>query len=294
MKNFMARCGLTLLSICCFCFNAHADFPATVTLAGNLQSELGCPGDWQPECSATHLVKNGSQWSYTATLPPGTWEYKITLNDSWTESYGYNVSSDNAKFILQEQKIVTFFYDEISHQVTDTMFDAQPTAVTVVGSLQKALGCVDDWQAACAQSQLIFDEADAVWQQTFLVPAGSWQYKATLNNDWTENYGTNGKSGGDNINFSLAAPAIVKFYYSNKTHWVTNNVSSLIATVVGNFQQLLGCSSDWSPDCLRTWMQDVNGTGLYSFSTNVLPVGTYEAKVALNESWAESMVMAPV
>ncbi len=27
--------------------------PTSVTLVGDLQDELGCPGDWQPECAAT-------------------------------------------------------------------------------------------------------------------------------------------------------------------------------------------------------------------------------------------------
>src|SRR3546814_16344516 len=30
--------------------------PQAVTVAGSLQSELGCPGDWQPDCAASGLV----------------------------------------------------------------------------------------------------------------------------------------------------------------------------------------------------------------------------------------------
>ena len=33
----------------------HTPVPQAVTLVGSLQEELGCPGDWQPECAATHL-----------------------------------------------------------------------------------------------------------------------------------------------------------------------------------------------------------------------------------------------
>ena len=33
----------------------HTPVPSTVTLAGSLQSELGCPGDWQAACASTHL-----------------------------------------------------------------------------------------------------------------------------------------------------------------------------------------------------------------------------------------------
>ena len=33
--------------------------PATVTLVGSLQSELGCAGDWDPACAKTHLQRVG-------------------------------------------------------------------------------------------------------------------------------------------------------------------------------------------------------------------------------------------
>ena len=35
---------------------SHTPNPSSVTVAGSLQSELGCPGDWQPECGTTHLA----------------------------------------------------------------------------------------------------------------------------------------------------------------------------------------------------------------------------------------------
>ncbi|MRS04619.1 hypothetical protein EG832_15595, partial [bacterium] len=38
--------------------------PTSVTIAGSLQSELGCAGDWDPACSQTHLAydANGDVW----------------------------------------------------------------------------------------------------------------------------------------------------------------------------------------------------------------------------------------
>ena len=39
------------------------------------------------------------------------------------------------------------------------------------------------------------------------------------------------------------------------------------------------------PDCLRSWLQDPDGDGLYTFTTTAIPAGSYEAKVAINESW---------
>ena len=80
----------------------------------------------------------------------------------------------------------------------------------------------------------------------------------------------------------------VKFYYDDKTHWITDNINSLIVTAAGSFQDELGCSGDWQPGCLRSWLQDPDGDGLYSFVTDLIPVGSYEFKAALNEDWNES------
>jgi hypothetical protein len=46
----LAACALLLLP---YSFPtviaSHTPAPTSVTVAGSLQSELGCPGDWQPE-----------------------------------------------------------------------------------------------------------------------------------------------------------------------------------------------------------------------------------------------------
>ena len=64
---------------------------------------------------------------------------------------------------------------------------ALPSSVTVAGSLQSELGCPGDWQPDCASTYLVYDGSDKVWQETFTIPAGSWEYKAALNNSWDEN-----------------------------------------------------------------------------------------------------------
>ena len=61
------------------------------------------------------------------------------------------------------------------------------------------------------------------------------------------------------------AAETVKFYYAHGTHWVADNVNTVIATVPGSFQSELGCPGDWQPDCLRSWLQDPDGDGIYSF-----------------------------
>ncbi len=170
----------------------------------------------------------------------------------------------------------------------DAAHTPDPTDVTIAGSLQSELGCAGDWDPGCATTHLAFDANDDVWQGTWPVPAGNWEYKAALNNAWDENYGAGGTPGGANIPLNLGGEMSVKFYYDHKSHWITDNVNSVIATVPGSFQSELGCPGDWDPSCLRSWLQDPDGNGVYTFQTTDLPAGTYEAKAAINEDWAEN------
>src|SRR5690349_6695285 len=62
----------------------------TFALVGSLQSELGCPGDWQPDCPATELQPTADAGIYATEfdVPAGSFEYKVAVNDAWDESYG--------------------------------------------------------------------------------------------------------------------------------------------------------------------------------------------------------------
>ena len=162
---------------------------------------------------------------------------------------------------------------------------AAPVSVTVAGSLQSELGCPGDWSPSCGTTNLVYDAADRVWQGSWTVPAGNYEYKAAINGTWDVNYGTAGTLNGANIALVLPATGTVKFYYDDQTHWITDNLGSVIVTAAGSFQSELGCTGDWDPSCLRSWLQDLDGDGIYTFLTTVLPIGNYEVKAAINESW---------
>ena len=165
---------------------------------------------------------------------------------------------------------------------------ANPTSVTIAGSLQSELSCGGDWDPGCAVTHLTYDAGSDVWRGAFVIPAGNYEYKAALDNSWNENYGLNATRDGANIPLNLAASTFVTFYFDNKSHWVTDNHNSIIATAPGSFQSELGCPGDWDPGCLRSWLEDPSGSGNYSFTTDALPQGSYEAKVAIGESWDEN------
>jgi hypothetical protein len=162
----------------------------------------------------------------------------------------------------------------------------QPDAVAVGGSFNSEIGCPGDWQPDCAQAQLARRSNDDVWSATLALPAGDFEYKIAIDKSWDVNYGKGGVQGGANIALTVpAGGAQVTFYYDNATHWVTTTLDGPIVTAVGDFQSELGCPGDWSPDCLRSWLQDPDGDGVYTFTTTGLPAGDYQVKAALNLSW---------
>lgn len=165
-----------------------------------------------------------------------------------------------------------------------------PDSVTIAGTVQSKLGCDGDWQPECEATQLKYDPANDVWSGTFDLPAGEYEYKAALNGAWDENYGANAEAGGPNIPLSLADDTTVTFFYDHKTHWITDDVNSVIATLPGTAQSEQGCTpvantGDWEPGCLRTWLQDPDGDGTYTFTTVLIPAGDWEVKVAVGRSW---------
>lgn len=165
---------------------------------------------------------------------------------------------------------------------------AVPLSVTVFGNLQNEAGCPGDFQVTCANTALVYDAGDDVWQGVLVLPAGSYEYLAALDGDLNQLYGENASIGGlDPIELTLISGQSVKFYYDDKTHWITDNVNSTIAVLAGSFQNELGCAADFDPGCLRTWLEDPDGDGIYTFTTNQLLAGDYSTIVAYNESFDE-------
>ncbi len=272
----------------------HTSLPASVALVGDPQSELGCPGDWQPECGATELIFDGTVWQATFPIAEGSWQYKVALNDSWDENYGVGGQNGGniGLTVTGGGANVTFTYNHADHSISAETGGVvpvmQPDSVTVAGNFQSELGCPGDWQPDCSITFLDLEDSDQIWRGSFSLPAGNWEYKAALNGNWDENYGRNADRNGANIPLNLAAPAAVRFYYDHGSHWITDDWNSVIATAPGSYQSELGCPGDWQPECLKSWLQDPDGDGIYSFSTTAIPAGNYEVKVAHNESWSEN------
>ena len=97
---------------------------------------------------------------------------------------------------------------------------ATPT-VALVGSLQSELGCSDDWQPACTDTELARVGDSSPYQGTFDVPDGSYEFKVALDDSWDVNYGAGGVLDGPNMPLVLEGPAKLEFTYDHATHLTT-------------------------------------------------------------------------
>lgn len=164
----------------------------------------------------------------------------------------------------------------------------EPTAydfVSIPGSLNSEMGCAGDWSPDCDQAQMTL--VDGIWRLTVDLPAGSYEYKVATEKSWDENYGAGGVAGGANIAITHDGGPIT-FYFDPRTKLVQSTAEGPVVTLPGSFQSELGCAGDWAPDCLRSLMLDGDRDGVYEFSTNRLPTGSYELKVAHGLSWDEN------
>jgi pullulanase-type alpha-1,6-glucosidase len=163
--------------------------------------------------------------------------------------------------------------------------DVTVESATLIGTIQTAAGCESDNQPDCAATTLLFDEEDQLWQIELDLPAGNYEYRVAINGSDELTYGANAQQGGAPIALTLAEDDTVQFFFDARTGWVADSVNTLIVNVPGNYQSEIGCPDDWSPWCLQSWLQDIDGDGIFTFSTDALAAGAYEAKVAANQSW---------
>ncbi len=154
--------------------------PASVAIAGSMQSELGCPGDWQPECANSELIEQGNDvWRGAFTIPAGDYAYKAALNDTWDEAYP---AGDVPLSIAADQE-VRFYYDDKTKVVIDNVNLAKiPVAA---GSFQSEVGCPGDWQPECVQTLLTDADGDGIYTfSTAALPVGSYAFKVAFNEGW--------------------------------------------------------------------------------------------------------------
>ncbi len=291
-----------------------------IVAPGTFQSAVGCAGDWAPDCLLSRLQDPDGDGVFvfvTDKLPAGDYEGKVALFGTWDVNYGADGMAGGANiafFVEEDFAPVAFVFNTADNLLvintdgstqpgtlgagTETGGAAgminpdprpasveQPTMVVVPGTIQSVAGCAADWQPDGACTALTFIPEQDIWAGTFTLPAGDYEYKVAINGAWEENYGVGAEAGGANFALVLEEETTITFYYDHFTHWLFNTVNNTLVVAPGSFQSELGCPADWSPDCLRSWMQDPDADGIYVFATTAIPVGDYEVKAAIGGTW---------
>ena len=145
----------------------------------------------------------------TTFVTAGSYAAKVAIGRSWDENYGAEGTpgGDDISFDVPENALLRFVWDSESKLLaieTEAAPEGAPTEppiidaprlvinpdfVTIPGTIQSQLGCPGDWQPDCEATFLALEEGDDVWQGTFELAAGEYEYKVAINQSWDENYG---------------------------------------------------------------------------------------------------------
>ncbi len=139
--------------------------PAAVSVPGSHNSEMGCPGDWQPDCAEAQMALDADDqvWKRTGRASGR----RLRLQGGHRRHLGRELRrrrrprrGSNIPLALDAPRDVTFYYDHRSHWVTS---DAQGPIITLAGSMQSELGCPGDWAPDCMRGWLQDPDGDGTF-----------------------------------------------------------------------------------------------------------------------------------
>lgn len=192
-----------------------------VVLVGDLQSQFIFTGaenpgkEWDEASVVTQMTySDNGLYSFNGTLPAGEYNYKVALNDSFDESYGYgnytNPNGVNNKgdihIKLETETTVTFYYNDITHKIADSTYYT-PITPKLTGNLP-----------AEALSTLTDPDFDGVYSTVVTVPQGDYTYKVSVPGATEAEYMSYPES---DLALSLPLDLKVTFKYNTADHSVT-------------------------------------------------------------------------
>ncbi|MFO7719083.1 MAG: T9SS type A sorting domain-containing protein [Gillisia sp.] len=291
-----------------------------VVLAGSFQDEIGCFGDWVPDCTNTALIYNSGSGLFEGdfNIPTGCYEYRVVLENSWQNSFGQEGIHNGLNYIIyipENPDIIHFTYDPVTHVVNSTPYSGVPqevTNVSLIGSLQDELGCAYDGEYDCDKPALILNSETGAWEGSFTLPAGCYTYrvKETFGCNITF-YGESGIEWGNDIQLYIPEDGEINFSYNPQTHILSSTPYSgtpqevTKVSLIGSLQDELGCAYDGEYECDKPELSLNSQTGIWEGSFT-LPAGCYTYRVKEtfgcnvtfygengNEGWPEIQLYVP-
>ena len=191
---------------------------ALPSIVGNFQG-------WDPADPASELTLN-SNGVYVLTIAAGDslHLYKAVDGDAW----GQDFPGSNQSFTPATPENVTFHVNLGAvpgvKEGDEYVFHSLNPPI-VCGTLQSALGG-SDWDQTDTSTTVMSDgDGDDVWVFSSIIPAGSYEFKIVLNNNWDQNTSpANIPFGSDGVN-----PVTFKYHMATNT---TEVITAAAPTVI--------------------------------------------------------------
>ncbi len=176
---------------------------------------VGSMNGWTPgNHDYDFLLMDNGVWQSVLSLPTGSYEYKVIESNSWN---GNDWPGENQSFVLGEASVITIYANcgiMVGEQNYDEYVFHSPNPPVVVGNFLSEIGGTD-WNVQTTLT-LMNDEGidgdsvafDGIYTYFGSIPAGEYEYKIVLNNNWDQN------TTGENLYLSLNANSDVYFYYN--------------------------------------------------------------------------------
>lgn len=162
------------------------------SIAGSFQS-------WNPADPAYDLtLQPNGVYTLTDTLDPGTHQYKAIDGDAW----GLDFPANDQSFTFESRGVVTWHVNLGAtagvKQGDEYVFHSMNPPI-VCGDFMSEIGGIDWDQTDTALTVMSDPDGDGVWHWEYPLPAGYFQFKIVLNNNWdqdtyppSKNYGVTG------------------------------------------------------------------------------------------------------
>lgn len=274
-----------------------------VVLTGSFQNELGCSTDWDASCTNSALTYNSTSGQFEGdfSIPEGCYEFRVVHNGEWINSFGKLGHNNDQNYIINipnGNSSVHFSYDPNSHIASspyDVAFCPPNMTVALIGDFQNEIGCSNDWES-CSFTSLEFNYNTRLFEGDFNIPPGCYNYRIVLNNDWTYTLGRYGSY--YDMNYIISIPdntSAVHFSFDPNSYIASTpfdysgySCPPKTISLVGTFQNELGCTTDWSSDCSNTSLVYNSESGVFEAEMNI-PPGCYEYRVVLNEDFVNTL-----
>ena len=273
---------------------------APLQVVGDFMDEAGGAGDWNPADPTFAMTALGNgYYTYEAVIStPGTYQFKASFGNGWTDQVGQDGFNDNAITrgfnTFEVNETVTMFVDLANQELGTTQPIAPFGTFYVAGELQTEQGDAADWDPAI--SSLIVVESGGIHTVTANNLVNGTPYDFKVVNDagappvaWGDPEITPDQLtayGDADGSIEITVDTNVINNIGQPATWI--NFDDGPIQVVGDFMDEAGGAADWDP-ADPSFLMTPEGNGYYTFDTVISTPGIYQFKATFGLGWDDQI-----